>query len=62
LAYIFNTKIQYGVKKWPPTPPNDRKFKTIDSNLMILMYIPRFLGARNTLRPLQIKVGHYLTG
>ena len=31
-------------QKWPPTPPNDRKSITIDSNLMILMSIPRLWG------------------
>ena len=49
-------------QKWPPKPQNDRKSITIDSNVMILMCTPMFWGARNTLRPLKMKVVHYLTG
>ena len=35
---------------WPPKPLNDHNYVTINSNLMILVSIPRFLGAKNTLR------------
>ena len=36
--------------RWPPKPLKDHNYVTINSNLMILISIPRFLGARNTLR------------
>jgi len=36
--------------RWPPKPLNDHNSVTINSNLMILVSIPRFLGAKNTLR------------
>jgi len=35
----------------PPKPSNGHKSVTINSKLMILVSIPMFLGARNTLRP-----------
>ena len=47
--------------RWPPEPLNDHNYVTINSNLMILMSIPRFWGARNTFE-LKMKMGHYLTG
>ena len=48
--------------RWPPKPLNAHNYVTINSNLMILMSIPRFWWARNTLEPLKMKMGHYLTG
>ena len=36
--------------RWPPKPLNDHNYVTINSNLMILVSIPRLLGAKNTLR------------
>ena len=36
--------------RWLPKPFNDHNSVTINSNLMILVSIPRFLGAKNTLR------------
>ena len=35
---------------WPPKPLNDHNYVTINSNLIILVSIPRFFGAKNTLR------------
>jgi len=60
LAYYLTQKSNIA-SKWPPSPLNDRQSVTLGSNLMILMSIPRFFGARNTLRPLKMIVNHYLT-
>ena len=48
--------------KWPPTPPNDRKSITIDSNLMTLMSIPRFFWGKehiNTTLDITDPLNHY---
>ncbi len=47
-------------QKWPPTPSNGRRSITIDSNLMILMSIPRFWEARNTLRHVWISLSCWI--
>ena len=36
--------------RWPPKPLNDHNYVTVNSNFMILVSIPRFFGAKNTLR------------
>ena len=36
--------------RWPPKPLNDHNTVTINSNLMILVSISRFWGAKNTVR------------
>ena len=36
--------------KWPPKPLHDHNYVTINSNVMILVSIPRFFGAKNTFR------------
>ena len=36
--------------RWSPKPLSDHNSVTINSNLMILVSIPRFFGAKNTLR------------
>jgi len=38
---------QDGVRRWLPLPFNDRNFVAINSNLMILVSISRFSGARS---------------
>ena len=48
--------------RWPLKPINGHNYVTTNSILMILMFIPRFLGARNKLKPLKMKMGHYLLG
>ena len=48
--------------RWPPKPINVHNYVTTNSILMILMSIPGFLGARNKLKPLKMKMGHYLIG
>ena len=40
--------------RWPPKCLNDHNYVTINTNLMILVSIPRLLGAKNTLRPLKM--------
>ena len=42
--------------RWPPKPLNDHNYVTVNPNLMILMSMPRFWGARNTLKPLKMKM------
>ena len=42
--------------KWPPTPPNDRKSITIDSNLMIVMSIP-ILGGKEHIMTIKNESG-----
>jgi hypothetical protein len=56
LAYYVTQINTIWRPKWLPTPPNDRRSIIIDSNLMILMFIPRFWGARNTLRQFLISL------
>ena len=40
--------------RWPPKLINGHNSVTICSNLTILASNPRFLGAKNTIRPLQL--------
>ena len=40
--------------KWPPKPSNGHNFMTTNSNLMILVSIPRFWRATNTMKQLRI--------
>ena len=47
--------------KWPPKPLCANNSVTMNSNVMILVSIPRFLGARNTLRSSKMMVAHYVT-
>ena len=36
--------------RWPPKPLNDHNYVTVNSNVMILMSMPRFWGARSTIK------------
>ena len=44
-----------------PKPLNGHNSVTSNSNLMILVSIPRFFGARNTLKQLSISLSHLFT-
>ena len=44
--------------RWPPKPLNDHNYVTNNTNLMILVSIPRFLGAKNTLRSYKMMLAY----
>ena len=53
---------QDGARRWLPQPFHDRNYVTINSNLMILVSISRFLGAMDTLRTIiMMFMPHYVT-
>jgi len=47
-VYHNRTSRKLFVSRWPPKPINDHNYVTIQSNLMNLVSIPRFKGAKNT--------------
>jgi len=61
VVYNILTVYQSRTPGWPPKPLNDHNSVTINSNLMILVSIPRFLWAKNTLRSLKMMLAYYVT-